>query len=512
MADRNASPLAPAELRVRRLRLHGSAAQVAQVRAMVAGGWAQAAWPIVGDDEVLLIRRLQVAAPAAALGTQAAAAARALATLAADPFGPGAERAPALRFARRSDYVAWRLHGLLQAGTPPAAAAVAALLCEAAPALPAVWQRLRAVAGGPGLQRLWQALDAPAAAQVLATVAVATGWTAALAAARAAPAGPLAAPLAEARPDRSLPAVELLREHLGAAAWPASDPRTRLAALLAWWLHAPARLRAPDAAAAVQALAARLARAAGAMPVAVAPAFAAPDEPSGATLHEPVDRSGAASPRRAAPLLAAPGAPAAVAGERASLPDGPAASVPDASTASSEAEPLPARPEDVPDRCFVTGHGGLFWLLSLGSLPAWQRRLADRDEPQAGWREWVRLVQALGAEPDEAWWRFVARRTQLDAEHDEPDPDAVRRLRWSEREAEPLLAAARARHGDVALQAALMPRRARVVADAVQVDVHFAAADAVPEVRRAGLDLDPGWVPWLGCVLRWHFGSALAPD
>jgi hypothetical protein len=26
------------------------------------------------------------------------------------------------------------------------------------------------------------------------------------------------------------------------------------------------------------------------------------------------------------------------------------------------------------------------------------------------------------------------------------------------------------------------------------------------DIRRAGLDLDPGWVPWLGVVVRYRYG------
>jgi len=26
-------------------------------------------------------------------------------------------------------------------------------------------------------------------------------------------------------------------------------------------------------------------------------------------------------------------------------------------------------------------------------------------------------------------------------------------------------------------------------------------------VRRVALDVDPGWLPWLGCVVRFHYGD-----
>lgn len=538
------TPLAASELRVRRLRLRGSAAQVAQARGALAALGPQAAWPPAGGDEVLLIRRLRLCSAAAALGEATAAATRALAARAADPFGPAAERAEALRFAHRADYAAWRLHQWLQPrpgqATAPTADAVAAPLCEAAAALPAVWQRLHRLGGTALLDRLWRALDAPAADRVLGAAAVATGWTRALAGAHRPvdapaaddPAGPRQVRTAPAGPDagRALPDATAMRARIGTPGAPAHDARTRLAALLAWWLHAPARLGAADAAGALVAAAQRLA---GPQRWADPPraAAAAHATPAGAPDHgaSPVNPTADAGPATARPpappdhdqaagRAGPPASTATVAVGGGQAPgDGPGAAAPAAGhraaarAARSAATPAAAAADGPPAEAaaagLVTGHGGLFWLLAVLALPACQRRLADLDEPQAGWREWLRLVQALGAEPDAAWWRFAAGRAGLA----DDDPAAWRALRWRPAQAEPLLAAAQARFGTAALQAALAPRRARVLADAVHVDVHFALDDAVLAVRRSGLDLDPGWTPWLGCVLRWHFGSALAP-
>ena len=52
----------------------------------------------------------------------------------------------------------------------------------------------------------------------------------------------------------------------------------------------------------------------------------------------------------------------------------------------------------------------------------------------------------------------------------------------------------------------LVCRPAAITITATHVDVRQ-AIDAVDlRVRRAGLDIDPGWVPWLGRVLRFHYG------
>lgn len=51
----------------------------------------------------------------------------------------------------------------------------------------------------------------------------------------------------------------------------------------------------------------------------------------------------------------------------------------------------------------------------------------------------------------------------------------------------------------------LIRRPARVMVTTTHVDVHFHLADCDIRVRRAGLDLDPGWLPWFGRVVAFHY-------
>lgn len=51
----------------------------------------------------------------------------------------------------------------------------------------------------------------------------------------------------------------------------------------------------------------------------------------------------------------------------------------------------------------------------------------------------------------------------------------------------------------------LAARRGRIVVSNTHLDIEFDGRDADPAVRIAGLDLDPGWVPWLGRVVRFHY-------
>jgi hypothetical protein len=51
----------------------------------------------------------------------------------------------------------------------------------------------------------------------------------------------------------------------------------------------------------------------------------------------------------------------------------------------------------------------------------------------------------------------------------------------------------------------LARRRGRIVADPGWLDVYLDLDTVDIAVRRAGLDLDPGWVSWLGTVVRFRY-------
>jgi hypothetical protein len=51
----------------------------------------------------------------------------------------------------------------------------------------------------------------------------------------------------------------------------------------------------------------------------------------------------------------------------------------------------------------------------------------------------------------------------------------------------------------------LVRRPALVHATPTHIDLCFDARWVELEVRLAGLDLDPGWVPWLGRVVNFHY-------
>ena len=59
--------------------------------------------------------------------------------------------------------------------------------------------------------------------------------------------------------------------------------------------------------------------------------------------------------------------------------------------------------------------------------------------------------------------------------------------------------------GDPALLLSVCRRHAVIQADPGWIDVDLRLDEVSVEVRRAGLDLDPGYLPWLGCVVRFRY-------
>ena len=49
-------------------------------------------------------------------------------------------------------------------------------------------------------------------------------------------------------------------------------------------------------------------------------------------------------------------------------------------------------------------------------------------------------------------------------------------------------------------------RPAQIVTEPGWIEAHFSLEDVSLDIRRAGLDRDPDWVPWLGIVLRFVYG------
>jgi len=230
--------------------------------------------------------------------------------------------------------------------------------------------------------------------------------------------------------------------------------------------------------------------------------------------------SGAAAAfEQAVPLLLAPAFDAT----RDDVQSGPAQLPPELPSSAVECNALP------------TAFGGLLFLLPVLArlgLPNWAAGASA--DPRA----WTCAVlgaalQRLHAPADDPMWRLIAPDALL------PRVDAAAPASWqasslapprgalsaslpqalvdaatSHDQAQVWLTAARRwlRRGAHIGLASLVHRPGRLDATPTHADVHFRLAATDLRVRRAGLDIDPGWLPWFGRVVAYHYDDACWPQ
>jgi hypothetical protein len=164
----------------------------------------------------------------------------------------------------------------------------------------------------------------------------------------------------------------------------------------------------------------------------------------------------------------------------------------------------------------ATRHGGLFFFLATASAAGVPRDatrgvLAGRPMPWVVHQSMQRMAALEAADPALLGVAGLDRRRGqwlLSAEPaNAPEEEQLGAItaRWSESTLQ-RLADARANWAAPAHDLHwLVDRPAAVLARPGWVEVIFSAQLADSLVRRAGLDLDPGWVPWLGCVVRYRY-------
>lgn len=143
----------------------------------------------------------------------------------------------------------------------------------------------------------------------------------------------------------------------------------------------------------------------------------------------------------------------------------------------------------------ATAVGGLLFLVPLLAHLGLPAALADGsargDLPQ---RVFATLLRRLSIADDDPAWQLCEARLLADAG---ADLDAVRWLATCRRHL-------RLQLGTGLYSLVCRPAMMRVTVTHVDVRLPIEAVDL--RIRRAGLDIDPGWVAWLGRVVRFHYG------
>jgi len=163
-----------------------------------------------------------------------------------------------------------------------------------------------------------------------------------------------------------------------------------------------------------------------------------------------------------------------------------------------------AAPESAPRP--ATSRGGLVYLLHLVSAEGLPAVLCEEPRGLRWWLHGLGCVLANARERDPAVLTFAG--LAPDAQ-----PPSTRLPAATEEERDRLCALAasvearlaRVVEADPIGLAELIARPAEVLADPGWIEVRFPLSAVDTRVRRAGLDLDPDFVPWLGCVVRFSY-------
>jgi hypothetical protein len=164
----------------------------------------------------------------------------------------------------------------------------------------------------------------------------------------------------------------------------------------------------------------------------------------------------------------------------------------------------------------LTRFGGLLFLLSLVE----EMKLAPEilAHPALGERpfRWVMVRLALALAPveenDPAALAFAGLPpdTELPLDHEPPDETETSAINSLAARIVESLGALIDRSGEwlggrTALIEFVCHRSAEIVAEPGWIDVRFSLDEVATEIRRAGLDLNPGYAPWLGVVVRFLY-------
>jgi len=142
----------------------------------------------------------------------------------------------------------------------------------------------------------------------------------------------------------------------------------------------------------------------------------------------------------------------------------------------------------------LTIRAGLFFLLPIMErigLPRWLEENPQTHGSSFATQILLHFVRRLRTPPGDAIWKVLE-------EIEEPAPHMLVHF-WVSRVRSYCRRVAR-----IGPQS-LICRAGRISATSTHLDVQFPASDADIRIRRSGLDIDPGWLPWFGRVVHFQY-------
>jgi hypothetical protein len=167
---------------------------------------------------------------------------------------------------------------------------------------------------------------------------------------------------------------------------------------------------------------------------------------------------------------------------------------------------------------FITGAGGFFYLLNPLRLLLTQERLAAQTEASVWYwlldlyRVFVRTFPTLDDVMDDPLRNFMLQQLRPEATHHELQALAIQMMSSPPSEfATQLFEDLREHYQHTSFWQELnnaegfFATPARVIASASHWDIYFPLSSVRLDVRLVGWDINPGWLPWLGRVVAFHY-------
>jgi len=145
--------------------------------------------------------------------------------------------------------------------------------------------------------------------------------------------------------------------------------------------------------------------------------------------------------------------------------------------------------------------GGVFYLLNFMARKNTQALLKKHNAYQTLQGTWgclYRLAGLLQLQNDPALEQFIAYKMGLDSVTELKNIATLEQPELYQQHAEKL-------YGLKVWNSQLLAIPAQIEYTASHLDIHYPLQQVQIEVRKVGLDINPGWLPWLGQVVNFHY-------